>query len=136
MNSISWLLYGAEVTGNLRGVLIGGAVASGMAAGGCAVIAGVIRGSYCPDEDEIANSKWLLARARPLATACVLLAVLAAAMPSRGTVLLIAASELGESVLTSEQAQQIGGEAGVLASDSLRVLRKFINEQLAASEED
>lgn len=55
--------------------------------------------------------------------------------PSKNTIMLIAASEVGETVLTSEKAQEIGGEAGALATDSLRVLRKFINEQLGEAAE-
>lgn len=31
MNSLSWMIYGAGVLGNIQGVLIGGAIASGAA---------------------------------------------------------------------------------------------------------
>lgn len=129
MNSLSWLLYAAEVAGNAQGVAVGVAVVTGISAGVCAGAAGMVISSY-PDENDRANNKWLLSKVRPLAVASICFAMLAATLPSRNTIMLIAASEVGETVLASDQAQQIGGEAGALAADSLKVLRKFINGQL------
>lgn len=133
MNSLSWLLYGAEVAGNAQGVFVGITIATGMSAIACLAGAGLIISSW-PDENDRANNKWLMGKVRPLLQICVTFAVLAAVMPSRNTIMLIAASEVGETVLASPEAQQLGGEAGALAADSLRVLRKFINEQLADGE--
>lgn len=44
--------------------------------------------------------------------------------------MLIVASQVGEQVINSKQAQEIGGDAGALAADSIRLLRKYVNEQL------
>lgn len=128
MNSLSWLLYGADVFGNLRG-----ASAAVLIIGGIGVALSPI-GFMIAD---LGPEDWLDS-AKRLAGKFIFVGALAALFlvvtPSRNTIMLIAASEVGETVLASPQAQQIGGEAGELAADSLRVLRKFINEQLGGEE--
>lgn len=129
MNTLSWLLYAAEVLGNVQNVSVVAATVTGIAAVTCLGAAGMVISSY-PDDNDRANHAWLLSKVKPLVIACFCAGLLAALLPSKNTIMLIAASEVGETILTSEKAQEIGGEAGALATDSLRVLRKFINEQL------
>ncbi|HWU19361.1 MAG TPA: hypothetical protein VN155_16895 [Devosia sp.] len=130
MNSVSWLLYAANVSSGLQGAAVGFAFLTGAAAASCALFSAVVVSAY-PDENDKKNSAWLLRKVRPLALTCIALTALAVLVPSRSTIMLIAASEVGEAVITSTEVQQLGGEAGALATDSLRVLREFINEQLA-----
>lgn len=131
MNSLSWLLYAADLTANV----------SAIAGVSLFVVGAVGAFSWVPfmvgDKKVSDWTDWLrgsAVRAAVPVGLCVLVLVIA---PSRNTIMLIAASEVGETVLASPQAQTIGGEAGELATDSLRVLRKFINDQLdvPASEE-
>lgn len=128
MNSLSWLLYLAEVSDSAKGILIIMAIAG--------VFALVF--SWMPfmfrDEDPGDWVKWLMTVPKRSAWIVALGVVIFVLAPSRNTIMLIAASEVGETVLASEQAQQIGGEAGALAKDSLSVLRKFINDQLETEE--
>lgn len=132
MNSLSWLLYAADISGRMS--MTFGLVAT-FSAIGCAV-AGVgyviTKIVHETDNDEVpAVVVRMVGRAGAvLALVFVISCAVAVLAPSRNTIMLIAASEVGETVLASPQAQAIGGEAGELATDSLRVLRKFINEQL------
>lgn len=133
MNQLSWLLYLADVAGNAG-------VAAWLGIVGCAIAAVVfvVSGAFIRDFAEfkrdpdavIAQGKALQRKAIPLiAVAGVILAV-GVLVPSRSTIMLIAASEVGETVLASKDVQSIGGEAGALATDSLKLLRKYVTEQL------
>lgn len=135
MNSLSWLLYAAEVIDNLQ--TFGTVVTVGLllAAGGTAVFGPMIADMNTGyDEKEKVDFRAFWSRAWKMTIAAVILGGIVSLVPSKQTVMLIAASEVGETVLASDKVQEIGGEAGALATDSLRVLRKFINEQLGAAE--
>jgi len=124
MNTLSMLLYLADLAGNLTGLAIAALVILGLS----------LTFSWMPfmfaDKSPSDWTGWLANTLRRLVLPLGICAVIIALMPSRNTIMLIAASEVGEAVLASEQAQELGGEAGQLATDSLRVLRKFINDQL------
>lgn len=127
MNTLSWLLYGAELTEGLK--LLG--ILGGMACGIASIPAAIAVCVCIADKQDVGLkiSKAALKWAVSILFVCCLISVVA---PSRKTVLLIAASEAGQQILSTEQGQAITGEAGQLAADSLRVLRNFINDQLAA----
>lgn len=132
MNTLSWLLYGAE-TAEKVGVTAGvaGLIGLGLIPGSF-IAAAWVHDFMTEDERVLSKvrAKWKLGL-----TVTIIASALWAVAPSKQTIMLIAASEVGEQVLSSEQAQTIGGEAGQLATDSLRVLRKFINEQLEGEQE-
>lgn len=50
--------------------------------------------------------------------------------PSRETIYMIAASQVGEQIIQLEEMKDIGGEAGGLAKDAIDLLRQQIQEQL------
>lgn len=139
MNSLSWLLYAADVSDTIKtsapffaglGIIVSGVAYP------ASFMVGETYSYQSPEEKAAAQARPAQVQkfARSLALWSVAALLLVAVLPTRSTLMLIAASEVGETVLASEQAQQIGGEAGALATDSLRVLRKFINEQLAEGE--
>jgi hypothetical protein len=134
MNSLSWLLYGADASAKLGVALGTGTIVGALLVPGSFIAMAWVHDFVTDDEATLRGirDKWKVG-----ATLAIVCAVLWAVVPSRNTIMLIAASEVGETVLASPQAQTIGGEAGELAADSLRVLRKFINDQLdgPASEE-
>ena len=139
MNSLSWLLYAADVADTIRiigGIAIPLGVLGGVAAMPLSFLAGDTYSWHDEDEKRAIKARPAVVRgvAAKVLIACAALAVIVTFTPSRNTIMLIAASEVGETVLASPQARQIGGEAGELAADSLRVLRKFINEQLEGEE--
>lgn len=132
MNSVSWLLYAAEVTDSLKTTVGITMLASAMVGAFVALMApmalDVLDWGVSPKQFYAAI--WKTVRvALPLAL------LLYAALPSKGTIMLIAASQVGESIITSAEAQKIGGEAGALANDSLRLLRKYVNDQLQGETE-
>lgn len=132
MNSLSWLLYAADVSEGARWVTLFLMVISGIASAGSVVVWLAVMDDRPNEKQQEEVSTWVRRvwwRFAPLFIACMLVFIV---VPQRQTLMLIAASEIGETVLASPQAQAIGGEAGELAADSLRVLRKFINEQLDA----
>lgn len=109
MNTLSWLIYLAGVTGNLGAML---AICGGLGIIGCTISIFVhgAKAEWRDDDYEkekrVAfqqaqrNSiKWLIAPILCLLLSCLL--------PSSGTVYAIAASEMGEEVLNSET----GGKA-------------------------
>lgn len=129
MNSLSWLLYAAEVAEGLKTTA---AVVAGVGIVGISVglfFALISRFDEYGDGGEFGAAYFKVLPKLGMAVGLIL--VCALIIPSRQTLMLIAASEVGETVLASKEAQQIGGEAGQLATDSLRLLRKYVSEQLA-----
>lgn len=129
MNNLSWLLYAAEA---FEGLKVAGGIASPLSilvAGLVGIVAALNRFDKDIGGGERVAAP-LFKAVRTLVVVGVISGLVAIVAPSRNTIMLIAASEVGETVLASEQAQELGGEAGQLATDSLRVLRKFINAQL------
>lgn len=129
MNSTSWLIYLANTSENLGTVLGMGAAALFIATCGLTVgkIGMMAEGKKLPSG---VNRFWLAS-----IIALPVLSATAALLPSRDTVMMIAVSEIGASVLSTDKAQEIGGEAGELATDSLKLLRKYVTEQLGEEAE-
>lgn len=126
MNSLSWLLYLSEVADTLRVVFVLGIIFGGL---GGLIFFGMW-GGLLLNEGEQDRRTWRRMGARALVA--LLVTVLAVVfVPSRNTVLAIAASEVGGTLLATDQAKAVGGEAGALASDSLKLLHKYIDDQLA-----
>lgn len=99
MNSLSWMLYGAEVIGNVQGLLIGLTVLGSGFVGICGIIFLVSEGE---EDTRPLVKRWLWA---PVFTA-----TLATLIPSSGTVYLIAASQAGEQIVTSPDAVEMLGD--------------------------
>lgn len=140
MNSLSWLLYAADVADNIK--TTGGMVAVFSTIGGLAAfgLSFILAEPFSFDSEETKAEKRGVGKAiRATSKTFIIIGVslitIGTLLPSRETMMLIAASEVGETVLASDQAQKIGGEAGALATDSLKVLRKFINDQLGEAAE-
>lgn len=119
MTDLAWLIYGAEVLGNLGfafGVIIlvtGGATifgAIGMTA--TASIDGT-------DSEEFARTKWFTQRFALITIVSVLMGV---AVPSKNTVLLMAAANYGDELYKSELKE--------IVDPAKELLKKWINEQL------
>lgn len=135
MNGLSWMLYWSDVVGNLGPLLVIG----GVVLCGGALIMAVVGATYrdyarSRDEDDWKSERSLQKKAWAPALFGATLIAAAAFVPSKNTIMLIAASEVGETVIASGEAQKLGGEAGQLATDSLRLLRKYVSDQLAEGE--
>lgn len=56
--------------------------------------------------------------------------IIAVMIPSKETLYMIAASQVGEQIIQLEEVQSVGGEVGGLAKDTIELLRQSIQEQL------
>ena len=136
MNQLSVILYLADVSASLKWF----AYAVCILTGAMFVVTLIIMGVATADTDESPNHKtdndrWINLAwrwCRSVAAFFVLGFVVAGLLPSQQTMMMIAASQFGEQVLMTPQAAQIGGEAGGLATDSMKLLHQYIQQQLAA----
>lgn len=125
MNSLSWLIYLISMLDTLRGFMIAGFVFSCIMFIGSAIFRSV--GADEGFSEEIINSairlrNWCLGIA-------VALAVSISIVPDKNTMVLIAASEIGERVINSDTAQEIAGEVRSVVTPSTELLRTWIEDQ-------
>jgi hypothetical protein len=135
MNNLSTLLYVADVVDSLKVIVMLFAV--GLFGLCCGLF---LYGAATRDNAYSDGVKWKHGlRAQVIGLWLLLLpAVFLSAwvfIPYRQTVMLIAASETGEDILSTDAARQIGGEAGEVALDSLRLLHQYIKQQLPSEGE-
>lgn len=130
MNSLSQLLYFADVVDSLKVITMLLAICLAILCSGFLLYGAAQRDSAYSNKEQWAHGLraqivglWLLILPVGLLGAWVFI-------PYKQTVMLIAASEAGEEVLNTDSARQIGGEAGALALDSLRLLHQYIEQQL------
>lgn len=137
MNSLSWLVYLSYVIPNLGVVLVTMALALCFIIGGAFIYSrtamsdGKRYPNMYPDAYENGQKahKFLL----KILWIPFVLICLSIFIPSRETMYMIAASQVGETVIQLEQVQSLGGEVGGLASDTIELLRQNIQEQLTQS---
>lgn len=102
MNTLSWLLYAADVAGSLGEMVFAGFVCCILA---CVVAAFVF---FCSLEDHndaaIDASKRI---ARIFGTWAVILFLIQAVVPSQKTIYLIAASEMGEEIIMTPEMEKL-----------------------------
>lgn len=120
MNDLSWLLYLIGISGNIQVtfILLGFALC----------FAGVLLS--CVFAIECDRPKTALFTALSTTFVCLSMWITAAFIPPRDTLYAIAASQIGEQVVQLEQVQELGGEIGGLATDTLALLRQNIQSQL------
>ena len=111
MNDLSWLLYAADVVQDCE-VLAGLALAV-LSVASLVLAVGWTIGTTHDDEQIYLPTSRALKWTCPVVVACALLVVIT---PSRETILLIAGSEAGEAVVTSEA----GRETLTLVHDALK----------------
>lgn len=121
MNSLSWLIYLADITGDIEGLLTGvfvfGLVGLVLTSIGYFMMSG---DNYCASEFEACRK--FIKLAWPIVLIC---GVLVAVIPARKTIMFIAASEFGEEIAQSNKAQNVGNKA-------YRALDKMLSEYLDA----
>jgi hypothetical protein len=130
MNSLSWLIYAANVAESLSGFLVFITFLFGVAAFGAGIV-GLVHMDEQPDFRPLSEPSLTLRRKRKVAAfklSCALFAAMAIAgittslIPNRQTVLLIAASEIGERVMTHQRVQDV-------VDPSINLLQTWIQQQ-------
>lgn len=131
MNNISWLVYAAEVLPSLSDWLVNISLAAGLAVAAFFLFSMVVgvEESYHSEETkaskaEVRSSAWAsLRKFIPWVVAGCLLSVF---IPSKTTIYMIAASEIGETVVTSPEAQEMLG-------DLKSIIKKRLKDEIGAT---
>lgn len=119
MNELSWLIYLADVAGSVKFVATGGAILIGVGCG-VATFAGTMMCCNPWDDDEKKAGRSLRDAWKKWAVGFLALVAVAAITPSQNTIYAIAASEVGERVVTSET----GGKA-------VKALNAWLDKQVS-----
>jgi len=128
MNSLSWFLYAADVIGSLNFFFgISGFVA-GLAALALVVIGAIDRDcAYSEKEKEKGKRKqWSGVKLAPVGAVFIFLACL---LPSKQTMYMIAASEIGDRLSKTQAANEIATEANDILRGYLKKLRAGLGEE-------
>lgn len=127
MNSLSWLIYMASLSGSASGFFSFLAVMGAVFTGVGAVLSVMWTDGACGGDRKIKGYEDMRQRGRAMASrGFLLLAVcgcLSTVLPSSNTVYAIAASEIGERVITDETVKGI-------AADSTKALQAWIKKQI------
>jgi len=108
MNSLSIFLYLADVLGNFQGYMVFLTIALGFILGARAV--------YCMIEEMSFDYRWI---ALP-----IVMGVMACLIPSKNTIYLIAGSEAGEIVVTSQEGKAILNDIQLAIQNQLKELQQ------------
>lgn len=132
MNSLSWFLYFVDISQAIA-IVLWLFVASLF----IAIIASWVRGSWLRDKAYNGNDdpdwkdgylmQW---NSLKLLIPIGIFIILACLVPSRQTLYMIAASQIGERVVALEEVQALGGDVGGLAADTITLLRQQIQSQI------
>jgi hypothetical protein len=123
MNSVSWFLYAAEVVSSLSSMMSGFAAATlfGLAMSAIPACIGKFDGDMGDgtffDKYWAPAAKWLM----PLSIVAILIT---AFIPSKTTMYAIAASQIGEQVVTSPDAREMIDDSKAILRDYLKSLKK------------
>lgn len=135
MNSVSWFLYLVDISegiGTFFALLSAGSIVTAIAL----LIAGAVYRDtdyrHRGDDDERKqygiNLQW---KAPWFAIPAFLFMLIAFLIPSKDTLYMIGASQIGEQIVALEEVQELGGEVGGLAKDTIALLREKIQTSLA-----
>lgn len=147
MNSLSWILYLSEVsdTGRWFCFLIAVLSIIGTIVGFCFWVQFGSDAEKLEDEIKVrpnvetlksnlvsmqANAAGSKTVFRRMVIVFLFFFLIATILPSKNTLYLIAASQVGEQVLTSDPAKAIGGEIGGVATDTMKLLRDYLQKQV------
>lgn len=117
MNTISWIIYLINIVSNLSLLAILALIGVGIA-GFVAVI------NHGIEHNEL-HPHW-----RGFVITGVLIGCLMVFLPSKSTMYMIVASQVGEQIIQLEEVQALGGEAADLARVSIEALRSQISEAI------
>lgn len=136
MNMFSWLLYLSDASSRVSGLTGFLSILFGLAAL-LFFILRLVPPDAWTDNAESSKSAHDTVRAsfKGLTVTFVFIVSIWLFVPSKNTVLQMAASEFVGNVAQLEEVQNLGGEVGELAHDSVRMLREYLNTSLETKEE-
>ncbi len=120
MNSLSWLIYLADVVGNLRAILSASTFILVIGIAG----SGIARFIFWVEAGDDQTLQISIQRTLKICVVALLfVAVISIAVPQRSTIMFIAASEFGEEIAQSDKAKNVGNKA-------YQALDKMLSEYL------
>lgn len=123
MNSLSWMIYAADVLSNIGGLLLFLAIASMIISVGVFIFAGPAIGIWDEDDRQYKHAKAALGFVLSKWWVPLVCGFLWAVIPSQNTIYMIAASEAGETIVKTPEAQEI-------FNDLKTIIRQKLKEQI------
>lgn len=137
MNSVSWFLYLVDVSRGIQTIFV-------LAAVSCLVLAFILgfygitlRDTNSWDnayEERRAKGVSLHWKTLWLSVPIFVFFGLSILIPSKDTLYMIGASQIGEQIIALEEVQEVGGEVGGLAKDTIALLREKIQSSLSETD--
>lgn len=124
MNALTLMIYLISMLGNLK-VVFGFLIAGLAIFGGITLIIFLASADNGNGSAAMFGAKWFK-RSIP---ALILVCFITALIPDRQTMIMMAASEVGEYVVQTEQMQGALDEVGTLSKDSVELLREYIKAE-------
>ena len=130
MNNVSWFLYISGMVQSLAIMLVVLLIVGVISAGVLTIIGASKRDFAFGDNEDIQIGLSYQFTAIKIGVGCLFVGLILVLVPSKNTMYMIAANQVGEQIIQLEEVQNIGGEAGGLAKDTIELLRQQIQEQL------
>jgi uncharacterized membrane protein required for colicin V production len=115
MNSLSWMIYAAEALGNLSVFAVIGAIVSIIG-----IVVGLFVGGMVSIGDTDGTSQKIFSFVRSKWWVPLAFALVAVFSPSSNTIYLIAASEAGETIVTSPEAREVFNDLKTIIKSKLK----------------
>lgn len=137
MNSVSWFLYLVDISSGIGAFFSIIAFLCVVSAIVIVIVGGVMRDTDYgrrsgPEMDERRKRGIALQwKATWFAGPALLFMLLSFLIPSKDTLYMIGASQVGEQIVALQEVQDMGGEVGGLAKDTIALLREKIQSSLS-----
>lgn len=126
MNNVSWFLYLVQIISNIGVITVIVLIVLGLSFIILLVFGAIEQDLHYSKLSE--NPIWPIVR--NIGIVLAIFTTIGVFIPSKETMYMIAASQVGEQVIQLQQVQEVGGEVGGLAKDTIELLRQQIQEQL------
>lgn len=137
MNTLSWLIYGGDLAEGLKTLAIMAGLFAVIVSAACFFFGlasadfGKLDVRYADSAEErsaakdLVNRRYRLAKVAPLTGLPIafIFAAVAAAIPSKATIYMIAASEMGERVVSQPEAKEMLGDLREVIAKQIKKLR-------------
>lgn len=126
MNNVSWFLYLVQIISNIGVITVIVLIVLGLSFIILLVFGAIEQDLHYSKLSE--NPIWPIVR--NIGIVLAIFTTIGVFIPSKEAMYMIAASQVGEQVIQLQQVQEVGGEVGGLAKDTIELLRQQIQEQL------
>ena len=141
MNGLSWLIYLANIGSNVSGFLLFAGGVAGILLAGCIIarfVTAIVSSDEATNDATVANKFWEIIRPwfRTIIIVFFVLQIGARTIPDRQTVLLIAASEIGQRMLESKEVKDVVNPSVELLTTWMKKETMGLQEEIAKQAKD